>query len=127
MEKQSIRQELDRWGTLLEYYRFENSQLKNRLAEALEGSLDDRRLVEAEFYQNEFLRKDQLMQVLRIELRDQEALLAGKKAPGESPGPPEADPSRELEKFRESIRYLGREFSDLKDRFTHYLSAVRSS
>jgi len=109
----------------LEYYQFENAQLKNQLSDALEGSLSKSSLALAEYYQNEFLRHDQVIHLLKIALRDQMKHIQMELLPAPTEKDRETILTPGLEKLRESVAVLGSEFTRLKEAFTDYLATAR--
>ncbi len=107
------------WNRLLEFFRQENSFLKNRLAEVVDHRTDKEFLALAEHFQNRFIIKDEFIDELRHDTNAQERVLL------------KADNNlldekiiKKQEKLRNEMEYLERDFARLKNEFNKYLSSV---
>ncbi len=70
-----IKHEHMSWLRLIEFYRQENALLKYRLSEMVDNSEDRHFLQIAEYFQNEFLLKDEALKKLIKELQDYSDIL----------------------------------------------------
>lgn len=130
-----MRKEIHRWITLLEYYQFETSRLKNQLADALTGSLTEEDLQMAEHHQTELLRIDQMMHQLKAELRSDARMLVDADLPdwqsrGGEPGAGslltgELTAARKLESFHKHVHLVSDDFKQVKESFNEYLATIR--
>lgn len=132
MTTKTTRQDLFKWISLLEYYQFENSQLKNQLAEALNAPLSGRNLELAEYYQTEFLRADQVFHQLKAEIRSDARGLAepAPEAPETNGGAvcySDADTQKKLEGLGRHVSVAGNEFRSLSEAFRDYLLTIRET
>jgi len=60
-----FRKECESWRRLLDYLLHENSFLKNRLADIVIQDIDSEMLSEAEDFQNNFIRMDEMIRLLK--------------------------------------------------------------
>ena len=75
-----IKHELSSWLRLIEFFRQENALLKYRLSELVDNN-DDRNFLQiAEYFQNEFLLKDERLKRLIKELQDYAELIENGKS-----------------------------------------------
>lgn len=104
------------WTTALEKLRQENVQLKNRLSTAIQQQVSRSFLDEAELFQQRFIDKDQVIDLLRhdISLLARKSMHTGQKAT-ESSG----NKARLLAK---DIRTLVEEFNLMRDSFNQCLA-----
>lgn len=119
----SLEPEFSRWSALLEYCRFENTRLKNRLAAAMDKTVRGKSLHLAENFQHEFLRKDEIIGFLRQELRVQRELASRL-----------SEEKTEQERFMrmqqmlsDGIRFLDKDFKRLREDFDLFLIAEKHS
>ncbi len=68
------------WLRLVEFFRQENALLKYRLSEMVDNSDDGQFLQTAEYFQNEFLLKDEALKRLIKELQDYSDIIQNKPA-----------------------------------------------
>jgi hypothetical protein len=119
----SLDPEFSRWSALLEYCRFENARLKNRLAAAMDKTVSGNSLHLAENFQHEFLRKDEIIGFLRQELRVQRELvsqLSGNKT--------EQERFKQMQQMlSDGIRFLDKDFKRLREDFDLFLIAEKHS
>ncbi len=111
--------EIKTWVRLLEFFKQENTFLKNRLAEVVDAKTDKEFLSLAEQFQNKFIIKDEYIDELKhdINLLDQELInskvvLVDNKL------------IKRQEKLRNEMEYFERDFNLLKNEFNKYLSFV---
>lgn len=65
-----LQYEINSWKRLLDYLTEENIQMKNRLSEILKEKFDTYLLEEVDGFQTRFIRKDNLINLLRNEIKD---------------------------------------------------------
>lgn len=112
--------EIRTWIRLLEFFKLENTFLKNRLAEVVDETIDKGFLAMAEQFQNKFIIKDEYIDELRhdINLQDQdltkqlhESELGNKII-------------KRQDKLRNEMEFFENDFNKLKNDFNKCLSAV---
>ena len=113
-----LKVESDTWKKLLSFLRDENIQLKNKLSETLKGAFDRSLLEGVEEFQSSFIKKDELIGLLRNDIVELDALLAKKVMGLKTTGI-----DLKLKQLRNNIIIVDREFAKLKDEFNKYLSA----
>jgi|SRR5690348_4363731 len=117
--------EIARWRSLLEHYRVENTILKNRLAAALDKNMNENKLASAEHFQNEFLRKDEIINILKHDIHLQEKkLLDGFSADNAFPG---KETIVAQDSLRDHICFLEKEFTRLRKEFQHYVLSMQQT
>jgi hypothetical protein len=107
------------WTRLLEFFKQENSILKNRLSEVVDHRTDKEFLALAEQFQNKFVLKDEYIDELRHDIHEQnnnllnanDIVLHNKL-------------SKHQEKLRNEMEYFEKDFNTLKNEFNKYLSSV---
>ena len=107
------------WNRLLEFFKQENTFLKNRLAEVVDHRTDKEFLALAEQFQNKFILKDEYIDELRhdLNIQDQDLINSNKI-------PVDAKLIKKQEKLRNEMEYFEKDFSMLKNEFNKYLSVV---
>lgn len=107
------------WGRLLDFFKQENSFLKNRLSEVLDHSVDRNFLALAEQFQNKFILKDEFIDELRHDINNQDEHLnnSAEKAVDNKL-------SKRQQKLRNEMEYFENDFNKLKNDFNKYLSKV---
>jgi|LakMenEpi03Aug12_release.lakeMendotaPanAssembly.Ray.scaffolds.fasta_scaffold264712_2 hypothetical protein len=107
------------WLRSIEFFRQENSYLKNRLSEVVDSSSDKVFLAQAEHFQNQFIIKDEFLDELRHDVNEHEKCLDGKILKKDIC----IDEQTIIiqKKLREQIDYLEKDFTDLRDKFNQYL------
>jgi len=107
------------WSRLLEFFKQENTYLKNRLAEVLDQRTDKEFLALAEQFQNKFILKDEFIDELRHDINVLDMDLRGK------------DDNlldnmliKKQEKLRNELEYFEKDFYQLKNEFNNYLASV---
>jgi len=106
------------WLRLLEFFKQENTVLKNRLAEVLDHKNNKEFLALAEHFQNLFIIKDEFIDELRHDVNGQVQALTGKDKTM-----PDQKVIKKQEKLRNEMEYMETDFSKLKNEFNRYLSA----
>ena len=109
------------WVRSLDFFRQENSYLKNRLSEIVDQTMDRTVLAQAEHFQNQFIIKDEFMDQLRHDVNEQERVLTDRFA--RMGRPVDSDFSQRQDKLREQIAYLEKDFTALRNEFNRYLTA----
>lgn len=114
-----LQYESDTWKRLLGFIMDENIQLKNRLSEVLKDKFDNNLLVEVEGFQNNFIKEDELIGLLRNEVAGLDKLLEREIFEDGKIG---NEIDRRLKNFRNNIVYAEKQFGKLKLEFNSYLS-----
>lgn len=107
------------WGRLLEFFKQENTFLKNRLAEVVDHRTDKEFLSLAEQFQNKFILKDEYIDELRHDINTQDLDLINSKD-----GATDNKLIKRQEKLRNEMEYFEKDFNKLKNEFNKYLSSV---
>ena len=105
------------WLRLLEFFKQENTVLKNRLAEVLDHKNNKEFLALAEHFQNLFIIKDEFIDDLRHDVTGQVQALSNKERMTL-----DQKIIKKQEKLRNELEYLEKDFSKLKNDFNRYLS-----
>lgn len=108
---QGIRDEIGSWQSVLAMLRMENTQMKNELAGIIRKDIDTNLLETAEHFQQRFVDKDQLIDLLRLDIA---RLLRQVNA---------AEQMSELPSLRmigSDMKKLQAEFNILKDQFFRF-------
>ncbi len=105
-----IKHELMSWLRLIEFFRQENALLKYRLSELVDYSDNSGFLQIAEYFQNEFLLKDEALKRLIINLQNYSELIENHEAL--SPGFLTTHNN-----LRKEILHFGKKYSDLSTNF----------
>ena len=107
------------WCRLLDFFKQENSYLKNRLSEVVDISTDKEFLALAEQFQNKFIIKDEYIDELKRDIIRQEYILNELN---------EFLPDEKItgiqSKFRNEMEYFEKDFNQLKNGFNKYLSSA---
>ena len=109
------------WVRSLDFFRQENSFLKNRLSEIVDQTTDRSVLAQAEHFQNQFIIKDEFLDQLRHDVNEQEKVLTDRYA--RTGREVEPDFSARQDKLREQMVYLEKDFTALRNEFNRYLTA----
>jgi seryl-tRNA synthetase len=107
------------WSRMLEFFKQENTFLKNRLSEVLDHSTDKNFLALAEQFQNKFILKDEYIDELRHDINEQDSTLKDNTANID-----DYKLSKRQEKLRNEMEYFEKDFNTLKNEFNKYLSTV---
>lgn len=117
-----FRHESDTWKRNLEFMMQENVNLKNRLAEVLQSiSGDEDILNAAEHYQNEFIREDEAIYLLRRDIVKLDHLMVREVY---EDGHMIRDVMQQRKKLSQEVRNAISEFNKLKFDFNNYLGEV---
>lgn len=117
-----FRHESDTWKRNLEFMMQENANLKNRLAEVLQAiSGSDDLLETAEQYQNEFIREDETIHLLRRDIANLDNLIVREFY---EDGHLIRDVMSQRKKLSHEVRTAVVEFNKLKFDFNNYLGEV---
>lgn len=123
--KPNIRQfqhECDAWKRTLEFLLLENSFLKNRLAETLNSSdLATDFLETAEHYQARFIQKDEIINLMRQDVAEQNQLL---ERDIYEDGILYKTVVHQQKRLRKEIKSLESSFNKLKIQFDKYLAVA---
>ena len=114
-------QECMAWERLLDFFKQENSHLKIRLSEVLDDKTDKDFLALAEHFQNQFILKDEFVDEMSHDVREQEKTLvvvAEKKAIIEE------RLIKKQQKIRNEMEFLEKDFNRMKNEFNKYLVSV---
>ena len=114
-------QECMAWERLLDFFKQENSHLKTRLSEVLDNKTDKDFLALAEHFQNQFILKDEFVDEMSHDVREQEQnllILADKKATIEE------RLIKKQQKIRNEMEFLEKDFNRMKNEFNKYLVSV---
>lgn len=110
--------EVAAWKRLLGFLSDENNLLKDRLSEVLKERNSIIELSDAERFQSNFVREDELLQVLRMEVVEIERLA---RAFGNKEINHQRIIERKLKLFRSNILYFESQFAGLQTVFNDYL------
>ena len=116
-----FRHENDTWKRVLSFLTEENVILKNRLSEILQSKdeCNNEFLEQIEYYQNNFLKQDEIIGFLRMEVSEQTISLVEELMDN----PEELKQVQKKEKqLREELENAERNFNKLKFEFNNYLS-----
>ena len=119
LKLKQLQYENDIWKRTLGSMLEENVHLKNRLSEVLKDKFDKNRLEEIEGYQSRFLKKDELIGLLRNEVAELDKLLVEEVF---EDGKIIKEIDRKLTKLRKNIINAEKQFGRLKSEFYNYLS-----
>jgi hypothetical protein len=116
-----FRHENEAWGRVIRFLTDEYIILKNRLSEILQiMDVNDKALLERiEYFQNHFLKEDEIIGYLRMEIRDLNKLLAQDSVEN-------SDPFKEIKKKQKKLRVelekTEQTFTKFKYEFNNYVS-----
>jgi hypothetical protein len=105
------------WGRMLDFFKQENSFLKNRLSAVLDLSTDKNFLALAEQFQNKFILTDEFIDELRHDINKQELALKDL-----TENMLDNKLTKRQEKLRNEMEYFEKDFNKLKNDFNKYLS-----
>ena len=109
--------EIKTWSRLLDFFKQENTILKNRLAEVVDYRADKEFLVLAEQFQNKFIIKDEHIDELRHDTTLQALDLTNSNI-----AITDVKLIRRQEQLRNELEYFEIDFNKLKNEFNKYLS-----
>lgn len=110
------------WLRSIDFFKQENSFLKNRLAEVVDGTTDKSFLAQAEHFQNQFIIKDEFLDELRHDVNEQERDLSAKFHHQSFSTDP--DMRERQQQLRGQMQYLEKEFTNLRYEFNYYLAST---
>ena len=116
-----VLEECTAWERLLDFFKQENTYLKTRLSEVLDNKTDKDFLALAEHFQNQFILKDEFVDEMLHDVREQEKnlnILAEKKAIIEE------RLIKKQQKIRNVMEFLEKDFNRMKNEFNKYLVSV---
>ena len=119
LKLKQLQYESDTWKRLLGFMMDENIHLKNRLSEVLKDNFDKNLLEGVEGFQNNFIKEDELIGLLRNDVAGLDKLLE-REIFEEGKIVNEID--RRLKNLRNNIVYAEKQFGKLKLEFNNYLS-----
>jgi hypothetical protein len=110
------------WVRSLDFFKQENSHLKNRLSEVVDLSADRNFLAQAEHFQNQFIIKDEFLDQLRHDVSEQEKMLTERyQRNGHGV---DIQMQERQKKLREQMEYLEKDFTNLRNEFNNYLTVI---
>ena len=110
------------WERLLDFFKQENTILKNRLSEVVDTTTDKEFLTLAEHFQNIFITKDEFIEELKDDIKAQStALHNATRLNGENT---DNRYIKRQEKLRNEMESLEKSFSKDKNEFNKYLATV---
>ena len=118
-----FRYENDTWNRVLGFLKEENVILKNRLSEILQSKTDCNNgfLEQVEYFQNNFLKEDEVISFLRMEVGEQNVLLVAELV---NKGEEFKQVQKKQKQLREELENAERNFNKLKFDFNNYLSLI---
>ena len=119
LKLKQLQYESDTWKRLLVFMMDENIHLKNRLSEVLKDQFDKNLLVEVEGFQNNFIKEDEMIGLLRNDVAELDKLLVREIF---EDGKIINEIDRRLKNLRNNIIIAERQFGKLKLEFNNYLS-----
>lgn len=118
MKLKQVQYEVDSWKRVLRFITEENIYLKSRLSEAIKDRFDERLLIDAEEFQTKFLKKDELISLLRNETAEWEKLLVREMFEDEIKM---NEIERKFKTLRSNISFAESGFNKIKAEFNNYL------
>ncbi len=109
------------WERLLFFCKQQNIDLKTRLSEVVDPSTDKNFLALAEQFQNQFILKDEFMDELAHDVKEQQRKLM---EAGEKNIQPDEKINKKQRKLRNETQYLEKDFRRLAAEFNSYLTSV---
>ncbi len=104
-----------KWLTILNELKSENAHLKNELSEMIKGRINIRFIEQAEWFQQHFVEKDQVIDLLRHEIRVLPNNLSGPKIISD-------EEIRQFTMLKKDIEHLTYQFQQMKASFKELLS-----
>ena len=109
--------EIKTWARLLNFFKQENTFLKNRLAEVVDYGADKEFLALAEQFQNKFIIKDEYIDELRHDTN-----LQARDLTSSNTALTDIKLIKRQERLRNELEYFEIDFIKLKNEFNKYLS-----
>ena len=119
LKLKQLQYESDTWKRLLGFMMDENIHLKNRLSEVLKDNFDKNLLEGVEGFQNNFIKEDELIGLLRNDVAGLDKLLEREIF---EDGKIVNEIDKRLKNLRNNIVYAEKQFGKLKLEFNNYLS-----
>jgi predicted nucleic acid-binding Zn-ribbon protein len=119
LKLKQLQYESDTWKRLLAFMMDENVHLKNRLSEVLKNGSDTTLLGEMENFQNNFVREDELIRLLRKDIAEVDKLLVREVF---EDGKIIKHLNKKMKTLRSNITQVEKKFGQLKSDFHSYLS-----
>lgn len=114
-----IRQESESWKRLLEFIQSENTNIKTRIADIAAGSMDREMLARVEEFQQQCIRKDELVSTMRSDVYEFDRWLAEAFSENGSM----LDGALEKQRLvRSTVKALSQQFHQLKFNFHDFVS-----
>ncbi len=110
------------WLRSIDFFKQENSFLKNRLAEVVDGTTDRGFLAQAEHFQNQFIIKDEWLDELKHDMNEQERDLT--LCLRQQRFTVDISLKSRQEQLRSQMQYLEKEFTNLRYEFNNYLASA---
>jgi hypothetical protein len=114
-----LQYESDTWKRLLAFMMDETVHLKNRLSEVLKEKFDSTMLNEMENFQNNFIKEDELINLLRNDITEFDKLLTRELF---EDGNIKTKMTKKMNDLRQSIVIAESKFGKLKSDFHSFLS-----
>jgi L-lactate utilization protein LutC len=119
---EQYRHEHHTWDRLLAFFKQENAYLKTRLSEVLDRDMDKDFLALAEHFQNQFIVKDEFIDILKHDINEMTMILKQDIIAARN------IPDKRLEarqnKLRDEVDFLEKNFTELKKEFNNYLVSL---
>lgn len=112
VKNNQIKHEHMSWLRLIEFFRQENALLKYRLSEMVDDSEDRQFLQTAEYFQNEFLMKDEALKKLIKELQDYSDIIQNKPELSKQLIEAHNNLRNDILHFEEKYTLLSKEFNE---------------
>ena len=107
------------WERLLDFFKQENSYLKTRLSSVVDHRTDKDFLALAEHFQNQFILKDEFIDEMAHDVKEQEQLL---KTLSIQKIILQERVIKKQQKFRNEMEFLEKDFIAIKNEFNNYLT-----
>lgn len=108
--------EIKEWSTTIDNLKQENVILKNRLSEVVKGTLSNSLIDSAESFQQKFINKDQVIDLLRHDISDLLAGISKRNMAG--------DNDDKISLLRRDVQRIVLEFNKMKSSFERFLSQL---
>jgi DNA integrity scanning protein DisA with diadenylate cyclase activity len=112
VKNNQIKHEHMSWLRLIEFFRQENALLKYRLSEMVDNNDDSQFLQIAEYFQNEFLLKDEALKKLIKELQDYSDIIQNKPDLSKQLINAHNNLRNDILQFEEKYTLLSKEFNE---------------
>jgi hypothetical protein len=114
-----VREESESWKRLLDFIQRENTTIKTRIADIMDGAIKDDTLAKMEAFQEQCIRKDELIRILKQDVNDFDKWLARTRPDNESLFNTAVILQREL---RSNVKSLSQRFHQLKFSFHDFVA-----